>query len=225
MPARVIASSLAKAFSLRSTLIAAVMMLAGNFAIGCITGTAYGLFVGTLGWNPKNYTAISGGWGLAVGGAAAASAGKLVDRFGRRPVAAVASIALAAGWLAFALLRDYLNVHEIAYVGGFWEAAWTAIFSVALIAMCMDLSWSKIGGSQFAAFMALSNFSTTLGYQFAARANELWEYYGVYLVCAAMQLAVTFILIRPRRSVSSTMTHASSGSASARCSQRSRSSS
>jgi PAT family beta-lactamase induction signal transducer AmpG len=194
-PVRVIAKSLGQAFSLRSTLVAAVMMLASNFAIGCITGTGYNLFVRTLGWDPKAYTTITGGWGLAVGGAAAASTGWIVDRFGRRRVAAIASVMLAAGWLVFALLRDYWGVHELAYITGFWEATWTAVFTVALIAMCMDLSWTKIGGSQFAAFMALSNFSTTLGYQFAARANELWDFHGIYFVCAAMQLAVTFVLI------------------------------
>jgi PAT family beta-lactamase induction signal transducer AmpG len=195
LPGREIAKSLGQAFSLRSTLVTAVMMLASNFAIGCVTGTGYGLFVGKLAWDPKDYTAITGGWGLLVGGSAAAITGRLVDWFGRRGVAAFASIALAGGWLVFALLREHWGSHELAYVTGFWEAAWTAVFSVALISLCMDLSWAKIGGSQFAAFMALSNFSTTLGYQFAARANELWEYHGVYFAAAAMQIAVTFILI------------------------------
>lgn len=209
MPAREIATSLGQAFSLRSTLVAALMMLASNFAIGCVTGTGYGLFVGTLGWDPKDYTAITGGWGLLVGGSAAAITGRLVDWFGRRRVAAVASTALAAGWFVFAVLRDHWHSEELAYVTGFWEAAWTAVFSVSLIAMCMDLSWSKIGGSQFAAYMALSNFSTTLGYQFAARANELWEYHGVYFAAAALQIAVTFILIpidpaQSRRELSAT---------------------
>jgi PAT family beta-lactamase induction signal transducer AmpG len=192
---REIAQSLGQAFSLRSTLVAAVLMLASNFAIGCVTGTGYSLFVATLQWDPKDYTAITGGWGLLVGGLAAGSTGKLVDWFGRRRVAAVASIALAGGWFAFAVLRDHWDSHTLAYVTGFWEANWTAVFSVALIALCMDLSWPKIGGSQFAAYMALSNFSTTLGYQFAARANELWEFHGVYFAAAALQMAIPLLLL------------------------------
>jgi PAT family beta-lactamase induction signal transducer AmpG len=192
---REIAKSLGQAFSLRSTLVAALLMLASNFAIGTVTGTGYNLFVATLQWKPEKYTAISGGWGLLVGGLAAMSTGKLVDWFGRRRVAAVASIAIAAGWFTFAMLRDHWDSHTLAYVSGFWEASWTAVFSVALIALCMDLSWSKIGGSQFAAYMALSNFSTTLGYQFAARANELWEFHGVYLAAAALQMTIPLLLL------------------------------
>jgi hypothetical protein len=77
----------------------------------------------------------------------------------------------------------------------FSEAAFTAMLSVSLIAMCMDLSWSKIGGSQFAAYMALSNFSTTLGYQFSATANEWWEFHGVFIAAAVWQIAVIFLVL------------------------------
>ncbi|HLL23300.1 MAG TPA: hypothetical protein VK427_14280, partial [Kofleriaceae bacterium] len=81
------------------------------------------------------------------------------------------------------------------YAFGFFDAACTAVLSVALIALCMDLSWTRIGGSQFAAYMALSNFSTTLGYQFAARANEWWDFQGVYFVAAGLQVVMTLVLL------------------------------
>ena len=66
------------------------------------------------------------------------------------------------------------------------------MLSVALIALCMDLSWPRVGGSQFTAYMALSNFSTTLGYQFA---GELRTSGGSITACsvaaAVCQVAVT----------------------------------
>lgn len=195
LPGRVVARSLAQAFSLRSTAIAAVLMLVMNLATGVVTATGYALFVGQLGWKPEDYTSITGGWGLLVGGAAAGVAGFLADRYGRRRVAAIASLALAGGWLLFALVRSEWDNRTLIYVLGFYEPACQAVLSVALIALCMDLSWARIGGSQFAAYMALSNFSTTLGYQFAARANELWEFHGVYLAAAIVQVAVTFVLL------------------------------
>jgi len=59
----------------------------------------------------------------------------------------------------------------------------------------MDLAWPRIAGSQFSAYMALLNFSTTLGFLFAGRANEWWTFRGVYLVGGAIQLAITLLLI------------------------------
>jgi hypothetical protein len=43
--------------------------------------------------------------------------------------------------------------------------------------------------------MALLNFSTTIGYLVAARANELWDFRGVYLVAAAMNLCGAGLLV------------------------------
>lgn len=194
-PTHDIGHALGQAFSLRSTLLAALLILVANFAIGFVTATGYALFVGELKWKPEAYTTITGGWGLLVGGTTAAITGFLCDKLGRRPVAGVACFGLAGGWLLFALNRGAWDNHTFIYLLSFSEAAFTAMLSVSLIAMCMDLSWTKIGGSQFAAYMALSNFSTTLGYQFSATANETWEFHGVFIAAAVWQIAVAFLLI------------------------------
>ena len=187
--------ALAQVFSLRSTIVAALLMVTANFAIGLLSATSYPLFITKLHWSYDDLAVLTGGWGLVVGGGCAAITGFLLDRFGRRRVAAVASCALALGWIAFSLLEPYWHLKPLMYALGFYDAAWQAVWSVALISLCMLLSWPKIAGSQFAAFMALSNFSTTFGYQFAASINEIWEYTGVYLIAAAIQLAVTLLLI------------------------------
>lgn len=195
-PFAVIANALVQAFSLRSTLVAALLMLVANFSIGLIQSTGYSLFIDGLGWSVKGYTAITGGWGLAIGCVCAASAGYLTDRFGRRLVAAIAAIALAAGWIGFALISDSWTNRTLIYAFGFYEGACQAVFATSLIALCMDLSWPRIAGSQFTAFMALSNFSTTLGYQSAERANEMWAFDQVYVAAAIIQL-VTLPLLLP----------------------------
>ena len=195
MESRELVRALGQAFSLRSTLVAAVLMLGMNFAVGVVSATGPALFVGALGWKPEHYTAITGGWGLVVGGTAAMATGFLVDRFGRRQMAAVASLVLAGGWIVFALGRSEWTNLSFVRTLAFVEATATGVMSVSLIALCMDLSWKKIGGSQFAAYMALSNFSTTLGYQFSARAQELWDWHGIYLVAAVCQVVMTFVLL------------------------------
>lgn len=192
---REIVRALGIAFSVRSALVTVLLMLGANFATGMISALGYKLFVGTLHWDDTDYTLLVGGVALAVGGVAAATTGFLVDRFGRRRVAATASVALAAGWLAFALLREHWDVRALAWASGLYTQVTLATMTVALIALCMDLSWDKIGGSQFTAYMALSNFSTVLGQQFAVRANDLWEFHGVYIVAGCIQIAITPLLL------------------------------
>jgi hypothetical protein len=75
------------------------------------------------------------------------------------------------------------------------ETAFTSTLSVAVITLCMDLSWPRVAGSQFTAYMALSNFSTTLGYQFASKATEWWTFSGIWLVAAGIQLGVILLLL------------------------------
>ena len=92
--------ALVRAFSLRSTLVCALLLLGATFAVGVIAATGYKLFLVDLGWDYTEYTSIGGGWGLLVGGVTASGVGFLVDRAGRRRIAAIASVMLAAGWAA-----------------------------------------------------------------------------------------------------------------------------
>ncbi len=193
-PFRKLAGAMLQAFSLRSTLVAALLMLAANFAIGMIVATAYQLFVGELGWSVEEYTAMGGGWGLLVGGGFAAITGFLTDKVGRRRVAAIAAIALAAAWAVFGQLESLWTEPWLVYALGFYAEACQAVWSVALIVLCMDLSWPRIAASQFAAYMALTNFSTTLGYQFSATAMSWLTFSGVYVLGAAIQLAAALLL-------------------------------
>ncbi len=186
--------ALLQAFSLRSTLVAALLMLCATFATGIIIPTATQLFVGELKWNPASYTAIGGGWGLVVAAGCAAITGFLTDKLGRRRVAAVASCALGAAYLASGLLTSYWTEHWFVWLMGLYVEASLSIWSVALIALAMDLAWPRVAGSQFSAYMALLNFGTTLGYQFSTRAMELWEFHGVYLVAGSIQVLVTLLL-------------------------------
>jgi PAT family beta-lactamase induction signal transducer AmpG len=62
-------------------------------------------------------------------------------------------------------------------------------------AIFMDVTRPAVAATQFTAYMALLNFSTTIGFLFAARANEWWTYSGVYLVAAAMELTAVALLV------------------------------
>jgi MFS transporter, PAT family, beta-lactamase induction signal transducer AmpG len=186
---------LVEAFSVRSALVCALVMLSIQFALGVVTANAFGLYTQELGWKPDEYARLTGGIGLAAGFCGAASGGFLADWLGRRRVAALASIALGLGWLAFALARPAWSSDVLVYGFAIYQTFALSVMTVALFAVCMDLSLPRVAASQFTAYMALANFSTTLGYQAVGFANERWEYHGVYLVAAGVQLAVTSLLL------------------------------
>ena len=195
--AKEIVSGLAQVFSLRSPLVMVALLLVVQLSSGMLQATGYKLFIEHLQWKYDDYAELSGGWGLLVGCVFAGSTGLITDRLGRRSIAAFACIGLACSWTLFAVARSWgwWESHTYVYVSGMLETALQATLSVSLIALSMDLSWPKIAGSQFTAYMAMSNFSTTLGYQFAPTANDRLEFYGVYLFGAASQIAVTMLLL------------------------------
>ncbi|MBX3154453.1 MAG: MFS transporter [Deltaproteobacteria bacterium] len=190
-----VARSLARAFSLRSTLVGALFALVIQLPYGITSGMGYGLFVGELGWEYDEYLELSAGWILVVGCAGAMLGGLVADRVGRRRTAAVASIALALGWIGFALLRDHWTDATFIYVSSAYQAWWLYIMVGVLFAVFMDISWSKVGGSQFTAYMSLLNVGTTLGYQLVPSLTSRLDYGNIYLAMAAAQIAITPMLL------------------------------
>ncbi len=193
--AKALVGALVQAFSLRSTLLAAVLLVSATFASGMVNPTSTKLFVEKLHWGVDEYAAIGGFWALIVGGVCAAITGFLADKLGRKRVAFVASWLLAATWLASALLRSLWTEEWFVYVIGLLAEACLATWSVSLIALAMDVSWPRVAGSQFTAYMALLNVGTTQGSLFSTQAMKWLEFHGVYILAACIQLVITLLLL------------------------------
>jgi PAT family beta-lactamase induction signal transducer AmpG len=188
--------SLAQAFSLRSTIVAAVLALAVLFSSGVVTANAFRMFT----QHPVlkdlvDYAFISGFLAPFSGFIGALVCSVLVERVGHRRMAAIASIAMALGWAAFGTAESQWTNAVFVYTLAIWEPFFQAIMSVSLFAVFMGVSWPRVGASQFTAYMALMNFSSTLGFRTAGRLTDTFEDHGLYLVLAAIQLGVTTLLL------------------------------
>ncbi len=198
---RDVARGLVEVFSVRSALVTGVMMLTVNMALGMLTANGFALFIQELQWSPEKYTSLTGGFGLACGFAGAVSGGFLSDLIGRKRLAAIASLSLAGGWLAFGLLTRLWNDDFFIYGLAMFEAFAAAVLTVTMFALCMDVSWARVGASQFTAYMAFANISTTMGFRLASTMTEHFSYAECYVIAAAVQAAVTvwLLAIDPRQ--------------------------
>lgn len=189
-----IVRSFADVFASRSAAMTILVMLSCLFAQGIITVSSTVLYTQTLGWSSHKYTSLVGGWGLVAGGLSAASGGFVADLIGPRRLAIIATLAMGAGWLIFSLNEGRWTDDSFIYTMSLWETTAQAMLSVSLFAVCMQVSFPAIGASQFAAYMALSNFGTSLGYR-AAGQLESFSAVEVWRLAAAFQIIVVPLLL------------------------------
>jgi len=187
--------SLAEVFSVRSALVMAGVMLTINLGLGVLNANSYALFTQQLGWTADQVSELSGGWALLAGLGGSVIGGGMADVIGRRRMIALASISMGLGWLGFGLLTTLWANHEIVYAFAIFETVCTAVMSVGLFALCMDVAYPPVGASQFTAYMALSNFSTTLGYLLTAELRGVLDYRECYLAAGVFQLAIIGLLV------------------------------
>ena len=68
-----------------------------------------------------------------------------------------------------------------------------SMISASLFAMCMTVSWPKIAATQFTAYMAILNLSTTTGLKLSGYLSENYSIPVIFMIVATVQLLVIFI--------------------------------
>ena len=185
---------LTKAFSVRSAFLLIGLCLLSELYI-FVTPIVIDIFINEAGWSQAKYNGIVGGvvvFGALIGQIVG---GLLGDRFGVRRVAMVGftSLALANAGLAFlqsmwentSVMTLYLIIQ--AFVGGM---AW-----ICIISLSMRLTWSKVGGTQFTAYMSLFNLSGVFAYTLTERMISVFDYTSAIYIGAALTLITVFMLV------------------------------
>lgn len=185
---------LSKAFSVRSSLLLIGLCLLSELYI-FVTPIVIDIFINEAGWSQAKYNGIVGG--IVVFGALVGQlvGGLLGDRFGVRRVAMVGFTTLALANACFALLEPLWANTQImtlyliaqAFVGGM---AW-----ICIISLSMRLTWSKVGGTQFTAYMSLFNLSGVFAYTLTERMISIFDYKSAIYIGAALTLITVFMLV------------------------------
>lgn len=187
--------SLARVFTLRSSISLAVLMAGATLATAIVGAGSTTLYTQRLGWKGEEYSQIAGGPLLLVGLGGSVVGGLLADRIGHRRLVAIASVTLALTWALFALAEPWWTSRAFIYAVMWIEPLCLAVMTMSLFALCMDVSWPRIAATQFTAYMALSNLGPTGGYRLAGRVVDAWGYQGMFIAAAVIQLVITLPLL------------------------------
>ncbi len=186
---------IAQVSTLRSTLFAALLILGLNIGIGTLYIVGIGLYTNELGWDPTDYTDLVGGIQPIVGFAASILGGFLADLVGPKRMTMIASFALGAGWVMFSLAQPLWTNDAFIYVVAIWDVGCMSVMLVSSYALCMAVSWPRVAATQFAAYMALANMSSTIGYRLGGIAMEHVTYRELYVIAGIVQGAVTLLAL------------------------------
>ena len=185
---------LVKAFSVRSAFILIGLCLLADLYI-FVAPITFDIFINGAGWSQAKYNGIVGG--IVVFGAMFGQifGGLLGDRFGTRRVAMVFFLLLAFANASLAFLEPLWGNTTImttflilqAFIGGI---AWICIISLA-----MRLTWSKVGGTQFTAYMSLFNLSGVFAYTLTGRLIAIFDYSSAIYLGAILTMVTVIMLI------------------------------
>jgi PAT family beta-lactamase induction signal transducer AmpG len=127
--------------------------------------------------------------------------GILADKFGPKRIATFGCIVLAISYASFGLaspdtgIIPWFDWHDKNIVIGYIlvDTLMGSMIATSLFAMYMTVSWPKVAATQFTAYMAILNLSTTIGYKFSGVVSEAFTLPMIYVGAGVLQLAVIVI--------------------------------
>ncbi len=189
-----------RAFSLRSTMLGVALAVTSKLAVGVLSTVAAVLYTKRLGFEPT-YIGQLEGWAYVPGLAGAVIGGFLADRFGAKRMIAFGMLGLGALWIAFAAAEPWWSNKAIGIALLYAEPLFQSLATVAMFSLFMGISWPRVAATQFTAYMALLSVSTSLGQGLAGWFDAWFDYPGLYVAGAILQVAAVLLLfgIDPRQ--------------------------
>jgi len=188
-------ADLLRAFSFRSSFLAAVLALTMTTGAGLLGVIGVVFLVQELGWTDIEYATLTGGWGLGCGLVGSVLGGFVADRLGHRRTIAAGCLMLAVLWIAFGALDTYWTDRRFVSAVVLLDAFAISLASVGFFALAMGVSWPRVAATQFTAYMALSNLSTVTGGWVAGKLDGVLSVPTLYICCGIFQALVVVVLL------------------------------
>lgn len=170
--------------------------IAGGIHYGIFTGSTPLIGTGEVGWNEEQVTSVVGTAQLIAG-----IAGLTIGGWGGKWLGAKKSTILVFSALLLMSAWMWLNVESwglpAVFIG--FVYVWTildTLLRVVMIPFSMRLCAPSVAATQFAIYMAISNFGITIGSWVLAFSSNIGGLRGTFLVVVAVQiLAVVLLLV------------------------------
>ncbi|MCK5000288.1 MAG: MFS transporter [Anaerohalosphaera sp.] len=185
-----------KAFSMRSSIFAAVFAITTYLACHILANAGAVYFIQEMGWAEEQFTDAIGGYGVVAGLVGSIFGGFLADKLGAKKMIAAASVLLGLAWIGFCFAKPYW-IYRTQFVVPFFilEALLLAILAVSFFSLAMTVSWPKVAATQFTAYMACMNLSKTLGLKLAGPIYDRVSFEHIYLTMGIFQIAIVALLL------------------------------
>jgi MFS transporter, PAT family, beta-lactamase induction signal transducer AmpG len=182
-----------KAFSVRSTLIGGVFALLALAPNGILGTVGANLFTKEIGWDATFYAQIEGtAYMMGLGGAV--FGGFVADWIGIKRTVALGYGGLGLLYLLFGLAQPYWQIDAVPIAFLYIEPLFSSMGAVGCFALFMSISWPRVGATQFTAYMAMLNLSTTIGQKFAGPLDDRFDSPTLFLLCGGAQIAIIVLL-------------------------------
>ena len=153
--------SFLKAFSVRSALFAAVTAVMIYIACNILGPLNSLINTKILGFSSDFFTTLGivGTLGAMLG---SFSGGYIADKLGHKRTIIITLLVLGGVWIGGSFLMPLWSNKIYAITTTTIVGALIGFMGASFFSIAMDVSWKKIGGSQFACYMALMNVSYTI---------------------------------------------------------------
>jgi hypothetical protein len=184
-----------RAYSLRSTVLGAVLASLSLVAVNAHFVYWPKYVQDSLGWSADAWVTLEGGWGSGLGLAGSVAGGLLATAIGAKRAVLLSLAAMSACWFSYALLENYWS--NAAVISGLFmaESAIAGALQVTMFALFMGICWLPVAATQFTSYTAMMNFANMLG---AKQAYAIESGFGIvnsHVALGVLQLALVVVAL------------------------------
>jgi len=187
--------SLYRVFSLRNSLILALMAFISQGSYNYLDVLLPIFTVTELGWTNLEYSQIYATATLIGGISGMVIGGFLIDKFGKKRMMNIYFLCMIASTITLVSVKSYWA--NATFIYGFMLIfnIMNVFAAIGLFAIAMQCCWKKVSASQFTLYMTIANLgrialAALIG---PIRANFSWEF---TLLCFAMMIGFSWLLLQ-----------------------------
>lgn len=184
-----------KAFSLRSTLLAAVLALGSLITVNSHLVIWPVHLQRELGWSSEQWLHLEGNLAIWCGLGGSLAGGLIASAIGAKRTVILSLSCMAACWAAYYFTADQWTNHTLVTALFLAESTAAAFLQVSMFALFMGLCWSPIAATQFTAYMAMLNFSNGIGARLAGPIEQAFSMPVNHLALAALQVGLIVVVL------------------------------